>query len=239
MRILILSDIHANIEALEAIKETYDELWVLGDLVNYGPNPAEVIEFVRRNAALVVRGNHDHAVGLDQDPRCSAAFARTARAMQVFTAASLSAEQKSYLAQLPLKLVREIDGVRFTLCHAVPSEPLFRYCQADSPWWPPIAGDTESDVILVGHTHLPSVREFSERLVVNPGSVGQPKHGRAEACYAVWEDGCVALRAVPYPVEETVRKLLSLPVEATITQELASVVTTGAPPTLSRVAATS
>jgi fructose-1,6-bisphosphatase len=61
-KIVILSDIHGNYEALKALPEDYDELWVLGDLVNYGPQPSEVVEFVREKASLVVRGNHDDSV---------------------------------------------------------------------------------------------------------------------------------------------------------------------------------
>jgi predicted phosphodiesterase len=61
MRIVIISDIHANLEALTSLPGGFDALWVLGDLVNYGPNPAEVVEFVRSTASLVVRGNHGHA----------------------------------------------------------------------------------------------------------------------------------------------------------------------------------
>ena len=229
MKILILSDIHANIEALRAVQESYDELWVLGDLVNYGPDPVDVVEWVWRRATLVVRGNHDHAVGLGLPPRCSAPFLHAARAMQTYTSSVLSHEQKQYLSQLPTRLDREVDGVRFIACHAVPSEPLFRYCPPDSPWWPVIADDAPADVILAGHTHLPFMRRFSGRLVVNPGSIGQPKHGRAEACYAVWEDGRAELRSTPYPVAETIRKLRMLDVDGTVIEQLAAVLQTGSP----------
>ena len=64
MKLLILSDIHGNVDALHAIRELYDELWVLGDIVNYGPEPREALEAVRATASIVVQGNHDHAVGL-------------------------------------------------------------------------------------------------------------------------------------------------------------------------------
>jgi hypothetical protein len=67
MKILVISDLHGNLEALEAITESWDERWVLGDLVNYGPNPSEVIDFVRRHASVVVRENHDHAIGHGAD----------------------------------------------------------------------------------------------------------------------------------------------------------------------------
>src|ERR1039458_3538757 len=79
MKLLIVSDIHANLEALQAVlAESHDELWVLGDLVNYGPNPSEVVDLVRRNASLVVQGNHDYAVGTCCHPQSSSAFREAA-----------------------------------------------------------------------------------------------------------------------------------------------------------------
>ncbi len=79
MKIVIASDMHGDLEALTALPE-FDELWVLGDLVNYGPNPSEVVDFVRANASVAIRGNHDHTIGFDADPRCSPAFREMARA---------------------------------------------------------------------------------------------------------------------------------------------------------------
>jgi hypothetical protein len=70
VKILIISFVHGNTEALSSVTESYDELWVLGDLVNYGPDPAGAIRSLRQRATLIVRGNHDHAVGYDVDPRC-------------------------------------------------------------------------------------------------------------------------------------------------------------------------
>jgi predicted phosphodiesterase len=67
MKIVIISDLHGNAESLAALQEPYDELWVLGDLVNYGPDPEAVVAAVRDRATLIVRGNHDHAVGYDVD----------------------------------------------------------------------------------------------------------------------------------------------------------------------------
>ena len=79
MKIVIISDLHGNYDALSALPESGDELWVLGDLVNYGPQPRAVLNFVRSHAAAVVRGNRDHAVGFDVDPRCTPGTARRIR----------------------------------------------------------------------------------------------------------------------------------------------------------------
>src|ERR1035441_290125 len=139
MKVVIISDIHGNLEALtslpETFPETFDELWVLGDLVNYGPDPGGVVDFIQRNASLVVRGNHDQALGFDEAPRCSGPFREMAEAMKEYSGSVLNPAQKQFLRELPLRVEREIDGVRVTCCHATPSDPLFAYCPRDSPDW--------------------------------------------------------------------------------------------------------
>ena len=230
MRIVIISDIHGNFDALSALQETYDELWVLGDLVNYGPEPSAVIDYVREKANLVVRGNHDHSVGFSEDPRCSARFREMAAATGQFTDSALTFGHKHFLRQLPLHVEMERGGVRFYLCHAIPSDPLFGYCEANSDQWAAEAGTIDADFILVGHTHVPVVRSIGSCVVVNPGSLGQPKGGRPEARYAVWQDGAVELKAYAYPVESAVAKVASLPIASSLRDELSEILRTGTIP---------
>ena len=227
MKIAIISDIHANLEALKAFPETCDELWMLGDLVNYGPNPREVIQFIRDRAAMVVRGNHDNAVGCGEDPRCSSRYREMAEATQEFTFGVLNGAEKQYLASLPLTASRVVDGKRFVLCHATPENPLFEYCGPDSPKWIDSAESVSADVLLVGHTHLPFIREGRGRTIANPGSLGQPKNGSPEACYAIWEGARMELRKYPYPFEETITKLGALNLGLKVTDDLAAVLRTG------------
>ena len=80
---------------------------------------------------------------------------------------------------------------------------------------------------IVTHTHMPYVRRIGERVVCNPGSLGQPMNGKPDACYAVWEDGAITLRTFPYPFEETIRKVMAMPVEEKIQRELAKVLRKG------------
>ncbi len=231
MKLLIVSDIHANLEALEAIlAESHDELWVLGDLVNYGPNPREVVDLVRSHASLVVQGNHDYAIGSGSDPQCSNDFREMARAMQEYTEPLLDADQRAFLRSLPRTAARTIDGYRFLLCHATPAEPLFRYCPAEAAQWAPEIEGLQADIVLTGHTHLPFTMNLEKLRIVNPGSVGQPKHGAPMACYALWDDGRLSLQSCRYPVEETVKKILSLPIPIGIRSQLAAVLLSGFPP---------
>lgn len=230
MRVLIISDLHANLEAVSALPSNFDRLWVLGDLVNYGPNPVEVLEFAREKAAIVVRGNHDHSAGFEEDPRCSARFRAMAEETGRFTRSVLDEEQRKYLRELPLKATVSAEGTRFLMCHASPADPLFEYRPEESPRWLADEVGPEIDIELVGHTHLPFRRFLETRWVVNPGSVGQPKHGRAEARYAIWQNGKLTLESVTYDVERTVEKLRRLSLPAAVFEDLAFVLRNGAVP---------
>ena len=189
MKIAIISDVHGNYEALRALPDGYDELWVLGDLVNYGPEPGAVVDLVKVNSTVVVRGNHDHSLGFDVDPRCGTRYQKMAGITRRYTASVLKKEQREFLRRLPLKLELKRGDTRFYLCHAKPSDPLYGYCAEQSEEWIKELDQVKAEVLLVGHTHIPFIRQIGNRVVVNPGSLGQPKNGQANACYAIWEDG--------------------------------------------------
>jgi putative phosphoesterase len=227
-RIALISDIHGNFEALKALPNDYDELWVLGDLVNYGPQPAEVIEFVSKNATLVVRGNHDDAVAFDRDPRCSPAFRQAAQETRRFTLSVLTKEHKEYLADLPH--YRWVRRGRWTFynCHGAPSDPLYAYCGEDITRWRRELAVAGTDFLCVGHTHLQFSLREGEQVVVNPGSIGQPKTGTPQAAYAIWENGSLTLRKYEYHVQKTVARVRSMPVSASTQEFLARVLETGA-----------
>jgi putative phosphoesterase len=230
LRIAIISDLHGNLEALESFHETYDELWVLGDLVNYGPSPREVIDWVRSHASLVVRGNHDNAIGCDEDPRCSPRYREMARATADYTSSVLTKSEKEYLGNLPFSASRTVDGKRFVLFHATPSNPLFEYLAPDSEKWPDLADEAQADVLLVGHTHVPFLRRERGRVIVNPGSLGQPKNGKPEACFAVWTGRELELHSFAYPHKKTITKLDTLPLPKPVIDDLATVLRTGSNP---------
>lgn len=227
MRILITADLHANLEAVRSLPTDYDQLWVLGDIVNYGPNPSEVIEFVREHASLVVRGNHDDAIGYARDPQCSAPYRSLAEETGRFTMSVLNEQQRKFLRQLPLMAGRDIEGARFFLCHATLADPLHEYRPADSDLWARDAGQKFCDVLLSGHTHIPFCRSVGARRVANPGSVGQSKQKGGRACYGIWEAGELRLESAEYPIEETVAKLQGLPVSPDVREKLETVLRTG------------
>jgi putative phosphoesterase len=227
VKIAIISDVHGNYEALRALPGDYDELWVLGDLVNYGPEPKEVVEMVKAKASVVVRGNHDQSIGYDEDPRCTPRYHNMAEATRRYTASVVTEKHKEFLRNLPLQSEVRRGSMRFYLTHARPSDPLYGYCAQDSDEWVKEVESVAADIVLVGHTHTPFVRQIGNQLLVNPGSLGQPKTGKPDACYAVWQDGKFDLKSFSYPVEKTIAKLKALSFPPEIEKDLITVLQTG------------
>jgi protein phosphatase len=227
VKIVIVSDIHANYDAWRALPEDYDELWVLGDLVNYGPQPAEVVSEVKERASFVVQGNHDHAVGYEDDSLWTPRYRAIAEATRRFTSSVLSDAQKTYLRNLPLHVAVERAGKRFHLTHAMPSNPLYGRCPPNGEQWNNEIEQASTDVLLVGHTHVPFMRRIGEKVLLNPGSIGQPRGGGSVSSYAIWLDGDLQLKTFQYPVEVTVRKLKALSLPQPVESELVGILRTG------------
>jgi protein phosphatase len=170
MKVVIISDLHANVEALAVLPREYDELWVLGDLVNYGPNPAEVVEFVRSRAKHVVRGNQDEFLGWGDDPRCPGPFRELATVTGEFTRTRLTERDNTFLRELPLQMQLQVGHTRFWLCHAMPSDPLYGYGPPESEGWNEECVRTPAEILLVGHSHMQFMKKVGDCLLVNPGS---------------------------------------------------------------------
>jgi predicted phosphodiesterase len=232
MRIMVVSDLHANWPALEAVvtAEPFDRLFVIGDLVSYGPHPRQVVDFVRRRASLAVRGNHDNALALGVDCRCAAASKPLADATRAIHRTLLSPDQIEWLGRLPLMAYARESGRTYYAVHASPTDALFRYTLTPGAPGEHLLEQTagiDADYILLGHTHLPMVRRAGRRIVVNPGSVGQPRDGDPRAAYAVIEDGVVILKRAWYDVDRTVRDLETLPLEAAVVERLRAILRSG------------
>ncbi|MGH7669610.1 MAG: metallophosphoesterase family protein, partial [Gemmatimonadaceae bacterium] len=194
MRALVVSDVHGNLPALSAAMSiAHDVLISLGDLVGYGPAPADCVALIRDAATLSVQGNHDHAFGTGADPRASSRFRWLAAATTPIADAQLSASDRRYLADLPKWGFLKVDGVQFMCVHATPRDPLYEYLGSDPESWTDRVRGMAADVILVGHTHLQFHIDLGDRVVVNPGSLGQPKDGDPRAAYALIDDGRVTL----------------------------------------------
>ncbi|HEX9118463.1 MAG TPA: metallophosphoesterase family protein [Anaerolineae bacterium] len=230
MRVLVVSDIHANLTALEAVIDDagqfdFQAVWCLGDTVGYGPEPNECIARIRELGAVAVVGNHDWAVlgGMDIDD-----FNQEARRGVLWTREHLTPENLSWLGALPGAPIQIGD---FTLTHGSPRDPVWEYIL-----YPSIARANldyfTTPFCLIGHTHVPVLYLWQaadgnlrtvppppgqtldlwpagvaggSRGLLNPGSVGQPRDNDPRAAYAILDTEQMTWlsRRVVYPVEIT------------------------------------
>lgn len=228
MRILVLADIHANRAALEAIREPHDVCLFVGDLVDYGPEPAACIDWAKKHVSAGVRGNHDHGVAQNVEVQGAGGFRYLTAATRPPTVAALTPCRRRYLAELPTTRMLTLGGRRFLLVHATPRDPMDEYAAADPAFWAPRLSGLNVDYVLCGHTHQPYSLNVNGVTVVNPGSVGLPRDGDPRAAYAVIDDGKVELKRVPYRVDETVRALQDGPFDPVAKQMLADLYRGGA-----------
>lgn len=207
MRILVVSDIHANWPALAAIDEPHDVCLCLGDLVDYGPDPLPCVRWAMEHADHSIRGNHDHGVAQGIDVNGSRGYRFLTQVTRQAHWQALGGDERRYLLRLPLRKRLELNGKRFLLVHATPRDPLDEYLMNDPEGWARRVAGAEADIVCVGHTHMQFNLVADGVVILNPGSVGQPRDGDPRAAYAIIEDGRIELKRVDYPVEETIARL--------------------------------
>ena len=243
MRYLIISDIHANIDAFEAVlahaSGRWDAALVLGDLVGYGAEPNLVIDRVRSlEPHAVIRGNHDKAAcGIDDGSQ----FNYVARLAAQWTATQLTPDHMTYIRDLPMGPV-QIDGL-FEICHGAPfDEDYYIFDGNDAQMG--LQG-SQRPLCLFGHTHLPVIFRHVEdvlegnapdpeketvlplqrtaRYLVNVGSIGQPRDGDPRAGYGVLDDEAreVRLFRVPYDVEQAQARIRAAGLPGSLANRLA------------------
>ncbi|HEY44581.1 MAG TPA: metallophosphoesterase family protein [Anaerolineae bacterium] len=213
MKFAVISDIHANQHALQAVWEDIenqspDLVYCLGDLVGYGAFPNEVIEFIRDRDISTVRGNYDEGVGFDMDD-CGCAYKtveedRLGKLSLLWTRQRTTAENKAFLQELPLQIRLEGRRPYILLVHGSPRK-INEYLYQDRPKasFERIAKLAGTDVLLFGHTHLPYTKTINSTLFVNAGSVGKSKDGDPRGSYAILNTGGrtkVEIRRVRYDV---------------------------------------
>lgn len=230
MRILILADIHGNRAALEAVREEADACLFVGDAVDYGPEPAACVEWVRKHATYSVRGNHDHGVAQNVDVQGVGGFRYLTACTRPPTVAALNRCQRRFLADLPTSRMVTLGGKRFLMVHATPRDPMDEYAPADRTFWGPRLGGLAVDYVCVGHTHQPYTLQVNSASVINPGSIGLSRDGDPRAAYAILdtETGVVELKRVEYAVADTVAGVQRSNLPATAKQMLADIYRGGA-----------
>jgi putative phosphoesterase len=194
-RAAVITDIHANLPALEAALQRIDELGIDtiycgGDLVGYGPHPNEVCALIAERAIPTIYGNYDYAIARDlEDCGCSYVDQHDRELGQrsvEWTLAHTDARSKAFMRELPFDLRFRVGSTAVHLVHGSPRK-VNEYLFEDKParLYERLAAADEADVLVFGHTHRPWVREHGGVLFVNCGSVGKPKDGDPRGAFAV------------------------------------------------------
>ena len=211
-QIAVVSDIHANLEALEAVLSEVGGLDIicLGDLVDYGASPNEVVGLVRSRGISTIAGNHDWAAVKGD----TSLFNPRAAMSSIWTQRHLTSQSLDYIRTLPPDLRNPFEGPASYFTHGSPDDRLWEYVD------PRTHGDLFShyltklgvELIGLGHTHIPYVWQEEGKIVFNPGSVGQPRDGNPKASFALLsvegQKATVELRRVEYDVQKAASKIL-------------------------------
>lgn len=243
MRCLIVSDVHANLAAFEAVLEDageFDVIWCLGDMVGYGPDPNECVSRLRKYKHVCLSGNHDWAALGKLD---LSGFNADARRANEWTQNTLRPSVRNYLQGLQPKRVEQAD---FTLAHGSPRQPIWEYI-LDSITAELNFTAFDTRICLVGHTHIPLAFYLPDQLannhlceaylprynrlfeleggrwIINPGSVGQPRDGNPAAAYAILDcdNNTFEHRRVRYDVQVTQARMREAGLPARLADRLA------------------
>lgn len=215
MKLAFVSDIHSNLPALEAVLEALsqrgiEKIYCAGDIVGYNAFPNKTVKRLGEEDVAAVRGNHDEAVLTDTPSN----FNIPAKRAVDWTRRNLSEGPMKYLEGLKYEMRREIGGAEIYITHGSPGDNLNEYVHEEevtnrriSSWF-----DTGPDIIVLGHTHQQFTQYVGDTLVVNPGSVGQPRDGDPRAAFAAYdtETGDIELCRVEYAIEKTADRTQSV-----------------------------
>ena len=236
MKIAIISDIHANVMALKAVlkdieEQQVDSVYCVGDLVGYAPFPNEVIDLIKERNIPTVMGNYDDGVGY-QRFICGCAY-KDAKAEALghqsitWTMRHISEGNKEFLRNLPKEIRVDVSGKRLLLVHGSPNS-LNEYVteEISENYANELITLAGTDILICGHTHLPFTMALKDKLLINVGSVGKPKHGDPQALYALISferDVTVDFRKVPYDYEATAMAIE----DSELPNEFAEIIRTG------------
>jgi len=221
LRLLVVSDIHSNHIALRAVLDDaapWDRCICAGDTVGYGPDPNECIDALRDNGFRSIMGNHDHEVitGDASSPEGAPGNfrfnPRAARAIEI-NRGLLTPDSRAYLERLPTSLRLKVDGVNIAVYHGSPRAPLSEYVMPEEAKMraAQLIAESNCNLLVLGHTHKPYSIEHGDTLLLNPGSVGQPRDGDPRASYALVEIAVGRInphiRRVKYDIKRTQDKM--------------------------------
>jgi putative phosphoesterase len=208
MLIGLIADVHSNVVALEAVLSEMESLGVekilhAGDIVGYNPYPNETIELFRKRKMLSIRGNHERAL-LSGDMSDLNWYA--ACALQ-WTSNTISRENLDYISKLKDTEVISVDDSEIFMAHGSPND-LDEYVYPEDVE-PGLLTMTGSDILVLGHTHIQFKKEFKEGIIVNPGSVGQPRDQNPASAFAILETDTnqIELKRTGYDIEKVIEDM--------------------------------
>lgn len=234
LRLLVVSDIHSNHAALQAVLDDaspWEHCICAGDTVGYGPDPNECIAVLRDNGFRCIRGNHDYEVitGDASSPKGAPGNfrfnPRAARAIEI-NRRLLTLDSRAYLEGLPTSLRLKVDRINIATYHGSPRSPLSEYVMPEEAKVraPQLIGESDCNLLVLGHTHKPYAIEHGDALLLNPGSVGQPRDGDPRASYAIVEidEGKIKpqIHRVEYDIKGTQEKMKRLGLPGALAKRL-------------------
>ncbi|HEX3013024.1 MAG TPA: metallophosphoesterase family protein [Methanobacterium sp.] len=180
----VISDIHSNLDALEMVLEKIDSNRILccGDIVGYYTQPNECIEKLRQLKVISVTGNHDLACVTGD----TSGFNPYAKEAIDWTRKVIKDKNIEFLCNLKRKIRLKIDNVNIMVVHGSPRDPINEYIFPSTPdsTLKSFLESENVDILIMGHTHIPFIKKFEDKLIFNPGSVGQPRDGDDRASFA-------------------------------------------------------
>ncbi len=226
MKIAIISDIHANLEALNEVLTTIHQqqihtIFCLGDIIGYGPNPNECLELVAKNCSRTLLGNHEAAL---LNPQLMAQFSLYARQALQYQITIIESRWRDWLATLPF----QSRDCGLSLAHSCWSDPLaWLYLTFEKDFEREYELDETVFPLFIGHTHIPMIVEKEKKnhlsmskkteldfdpnssYIINVGSVGQPRDHNPDACFVIMDtETCkLVFHRIPYPYQETMKKI--------------------------------
>ena len=225
MRFLVLSDVHANWEALWAFQRAEakpDAVFFLGDVVGLGADPDRCAAWLQANVTHAIGGDHDAAVFDADELRPGSRVCCGVDATIEYAARSLSPTSRDFVAGLPDHQTVRLDDCTFYMTHAGPTDLFDRYDLMTAPKElieAEVSG-IAAEMVLVGHTHRPGIRQILDKVIVAPGSLGAPRYGVPDATFAAWTDGTIKIHHLHYDHHTAAHKLDVLPLDASCRETL-------------------
>ena len=233
MRLLLFADVHANGEALLSLQRAErrpDAILFAGDSVGYGPEPAQCARWLLANATVAVRGNHDQALSANAPVNAPPELQEAADETLAYARRLMTPDDFAALQSWPLTATVTFGGARFYVAHGTPADPLagnIDIATAREADLHALFDSLDVDIILLGHTHQPALRRLDKKLIINPGSLGQPRNGLHDVTYAVWDDGRVQIHHLHYNHDATVQRLALVPLSQEVSGLLIGILETG------------